>query len=213
MQTVVGREQSNLIDNKTWEGRRATWHTTVQTTSVERKQSNLTYNISHCDINHYWKGTKRPDRQYYLLLHRLLLEGSKQPDKQHHLLSHRLLWKGSIVDWLQYTLNVRIANSWARIKPTASLSALDKENSIEFPLDLLYYIYNYYHGYAPCFPQSSCPSADFFVTCCDYDCDFIVMWPFCDFCHTFVSLWLVTWYFLCSTLVIIEKKRKEKEKK
>jgi len=36
------------------------------------------------------------------------------------------------------------ANSWARIKPTALLSVFDKENSIEFLLDLLHYIYNYY---------------------------------------------------------------------
>ena len=32
----------------------------------------------------------------------------------------------------------------AGVKPTALCSAFDKENSIEFPLDLLYYIYNYY---------------------------------------------------------------------
>jgi len=36
---------------------------------------------------------------------------------------------------------VRLANSKAGIKPTASLSAFDKENSIEFSLDLVYYIY------------------------------------------------------------------------
>jgi len=40
--------------------------------------------------------------------------------------------------------NIRLANSKARIKPTAPLSAFDKENSIEFPLDFLYYLYNYY---------------------------------------------------------------------
>jgi len=90
--------------------------------------------------------------------------------------------------------SIRIANSWAGIKPTAPLSVLDKENSIEFPLNLLHYIYNYYRGYTPCLPQSSCPSANFFVTCCDHQC---------DCCHTFVTLWLVTWYFLRSTLVII----------
>jgi len=55
------------------------------------------------------------------------------------------------------------------IKPTALCSAIDKENSIESPLDLLHYIYNYYRGYASCLPQSSCPSADFCVIC--YDCD------------------------------------------
>jgi len=41
-------------------------------------------------------------------------------------------------------LIVRLANSKAGIKPTAPLSAFDKENSIEFPLDSLYYLYNYY---------------------------------------------------------------------
>jgi len=32
----------------------------------------------------------------------------------------------------------------AGIKPTALCSALDKENSIEFPLDFKHYLYNYY---------------------------------------------------------------------
>ena len=32
----------------------------------------------------------------------------------------------------------------ARIKPTALCLAIDKENSIEFLLDLLHYLYNYY---------------------------------------------------------------------
>jgi len=39
--------------------------------------------------------------------------------------------------------NVRLANSKVRIKPTAPLSAFDKENSIEFSLDSLHYLYNY----------------------------------------------------------------------
>ena len=43
-----------------------------------------------------------------------------------------------------------------RIKPTTLCSAIDKENSIEFPLDLLHYIYNYYCGYVPCLLQSLC---------------------------------------------------------
>ena len=77
---------------------------------------------------------------------------------------------------IESSSNVRIANSWARIKLTAPLLVFDKENSIEFLLNLLYYIYNYYCGYAPCLPQSSCPSGDFFVICHD----FIVTWPFCD---------------------------------
>jgi len=32
----------------------------------------------------------------------------------------------------------------AGIKPTALCSAIDKENSIESPLDFLHYLYNYY---------------------------------------------------------------------
>jgi len=44
----------------------------------------------------------------------------------------------------QLPIAVRLANSKAGIKPTAPLSAFDKENSIEFPLDFLYYLYNYY---------------------------------------------------------------------
>ena len=32
----------------------------------------------------------------------------------------------------------------AGIKPTALCSAIDKVNSIEFPLDFLHYLYNYY---------------------------------------------------------------------
>lgn len=64
----------------------------------------------------------------------------------------------------------------ARMKPTALCSVIDKENSIKSLLDLLHYIYNYCCGYIPCLPQSSCPSADFFVTCCDHGlwlCDFV----------------------------------------
>ena len=40
-----------------------------------------------------------------------------------------------------YGTVVRLANSKAGIKPTAPLSAFDKENSIEFPLDSVHYLY------------------------------------------------------------------------
>jgi len=56
-------------------------------------------------------------------------------------------WAGFKVDSaLEVILssNIRVANSWARIKPTAPLSAFNKENSIEFPLNFLHYLYNYY---------------------------------------------------------------------
>ena len=37
--------------------------------------------------------------------------------------------------------SVRLAESKAGIKPTASLSVFDKENLIEFPLDSVHYLY------------------------------------------------------------------------
>jgi len=45
------------------------------------------------------------------------------------------------VAWAPGKHHVRIANSKAGIKPTAPLSAFDKKNSIEFPLDFLHYLY------------------------------------------------------------------------
>jgi len=42
---------------------------------------------------------------------------------------------------MELSSNVRLANSKAGIKPTAPLSAFDKENSIEFPLDSVHYLY------------------------------------------------------------------------
>jgi len=50
-------------------------------------------------------------------------------------LSSGCYWK------LKKALYVRLANSKARIKPTAPLSAFDKENSIEFLLDSVHYLY------------------------------------------------------------------------
>jgi len=55
-------------------------------------------------------------------------------------------------------LNVRLANSKAEIKPTAPLSAFDKENSIEFPLDSVHYLYKVSNPnpvpFIPRFPMS-----------------------------------------------------------
>jgi len=42
---------------------------------------------------------------------------------------------------MELSSNVRLANSKAGIKPTAPLSTFDKENSIEFPLDSVHYLY------------------------------------------------------------------------
>jgi len=62
-----------------------------------------------------------------------------------------------------YVKLVRLANSKARIKLTAPLSVFDKENSIEFPLDFLHYLYNYYmvcaflsHAYHVTYHVTSC---------------------------------------------------------
>ena len=57
------------------EGSTVTWHTillTVTQTVVRREQSNLIDNTICSCTDRCWKGAKRPDRQHYLLLHRLL---------------------------------------------------------------------------------------------------------------------------------------------
>ena len=42
---------------------------------------------------------------------------------------------------MESSSNVRLANSKAGIKPTAPLPVFDKENSIEFLLDSVHYLY------------------------------------------------------------------------
>jgi len=69
------------------------------------------------------------------------------------MISDRGLIYDEMKDWAESKANgardvessssVRIANSKARIKPTAPLLAFDKENSIEFPLDFLHYLYKW----------------------------------------------------------------------
>ena len=64
-------QQYKLLVKK---GSRATWYTTMQTTSEGREQSDLTHNSA----NYQWKKRAEwPDIQYFLLWHRLLLEESK----------------------------------------------------------------------------------------------------------------------------------------
>ena len=60
----------------------------------------------------------------------------------------------------------------ARIKPTALCSAIDKENSIEFLLDSLYYLYNYY---MVCALLSHAYHVIYHVTSCDVT---LVIWHF-----------------------------------
>jgi len=117
------------------------------------------------------------ESQKYNSSYRIVMSWSYHMESQSHSNS---MWQRS-----QLTTSMcQKAKLHARIKPTTLCSALDKENSIEFLLDLLYYIYNYYVAMLLCFLWSLCYSlTDFPVTYCD--CDFIVMWLFCDCCHTF----------------------------
>jgi len=66
--------------------------------------------------------------------------------------------------------NVRLANSKAGIKSTAPLLGFDKENSIEFLLDFLHYLYNYY---MVCILSSHTYHVTSHVTLCDMTCDIL----------------------------------------
>jgi len=98
---------------------------------------------------------------------------------------------------------VRLANSKAGIKPTAPLSAFDKENSIEFPLDFLHYLYNYY---MVCALFSHAYHVTHYVT--SMWCDAVTS---CHVTMTMWHLWCDTFphFPLCSKSKIKEKKRKE----
>jgi len=67
---------------------------------------------------------------------------------------------------MESSSNVRLVNSKAGIKPTAPSSAFDKKNSIEFPLNSVYYLYmkrNPNPSFYPTLPYeslSSCASID-----------------------------------------------------
>ena len=92
----------------------------------------------------------------------------------------------------------KVAKLQAGIKPTALCLAIDKENSIEFSLDFLYYL----HGLCTTFPCLSC----------DLLCD--VMW--CDAvtsCHVIMTMWHLWHNTFLYSLLYSESKIKEKEKK
>ena len=73
----------------------------------------------------------------------------------------------------------------ARIKPTALRSAIDKENSIEFSLDFLHYLYNYY---MVCALFSHAYYVTHHVTLCDVMLWLPVMWLWlCDTCDVTLS--------------------------
>jgi len=78
-------------------------------------------------------------------------ENLKYFKELHKLNGQQVKWYLKLQDYdftLWHIPGIRLANSKARIKPTAPLSAFDKENSIEFSLDFLHYLYNYYMVYA-----------------------------------------------------------------
>ena len=77
-----------------------------------------------------------------------------------------------------HTSIVRLANSKAGIKPTAPLLAVDKENSMEFSLDFLHYLYNYY---MVCALLSHTYHVMWHCDFLSYDCDYVTLshTPFC----------------------------------
>ena len=68
--------------------------------------------------------------------------------------------ENSIEFFLNIYLGCKKAKLQAGIKPTALCLVIDKENLIEFPLDFLHYLYNYYMVYA-------LSSYAYHVTSCD----------------------------------------------
>jgi len=70
------------------------------------------------------------------------------------------------LNWDKYNVYCQRAKLFARIKPTALCLAFDKENSIEFPLDSVHYLYmksNPNPSFYPTLPYeslSSCASID-----------------------------------------------------
>ena len=83
-----------------------------------------------------------------------------------------------------------------RIKPTVSLFSIWQRELNRVPIRFTILYINYYCGYTSCLPQFSCSPADL---CCDCN---LWLCAWCDLSHD---------TFPHSTLVIREKKRKEKE--
>jgi len=98
----------------------------------------------------------------------------------------------------------------AGIKPTALCSAIDKENSIEFPLDSAT-LYIQLLLWLCTLPPTVLMPVSWLL--CHMLWPWLVTiyvtwpWPFCDFSHTFVTLWL------SRDISHTPPKRKEKKKK
>jgi len=98
--------------------------------------------------------------------------------------------------------SIRLANSKARIKPTAPLSVFDKENLIEFSLDFLHYLYNYY---IVCALSSHTYHVTNHVTLCD-----MTLWhPI----HVTVTCDTYNVTLSCTPFCIVSPEEKEKKKK
>jgi len=84
------------------------------------------------------------------------------------------------------SLYCKVAKLQARIKPTTLCLAIDKENSIESLLDLLYYIYTitiiamHLVSYSPYVHQLTPLLHAVTVTLCDMT----ILWLLCDVSHT-----------------------------
>jgi len=83
--------------------------------------------------------------------------------------THKVWCGGADEGLIEYCKEAKLQ---ARIKPTALCSAIDKENSIEFSLDLLHYLYNYY---MVCALFSHAYHVTHHVTSCDVT---LVTWHF-----------------------------------
>ena len=121
-----------------------------------------------------------------------------------------LLWKqqnivkSSIRRTVQVVLLLcKKAKLQAGIKPTALCSVIDKENLIEFPLDFLHYLYNYY---MVCVLLSHAYHVTHHVTSCDVMLWLPVIWLWHLWHDTFLHS------LLCSKSKIKGKEKKNKNK-
>ena len=129
------------------------------------------------------------------IAHVVILSWVDQPPSN---LGHKIHGKLKADQWLILftiflSLIVRIANSWAGIKPTAPLLALDKKNSIKSSYISYILLIQLLHGLCTTFPQLS---YDFIL------CDVTVWHLFCD-----------VWHFPALLPCVVSPKEKEKEKK
>ena len=98
---------------------------------------------------------------------------------------------GDMAEWSlwHFANTVRIANSWARIKPTALCSVIDKENSIESSYISCTLFIQLLYGLCTTFP-----------------------WLLCDFIVWHVTCDSVMWHFPILLPCVVSPKEKEKKR-